>query len=70
MIKINFNGEISGSCLEYLYGLDYHYNLLQPDFAEKFEPEIKSLRCTKIICSCTAEIVIQKHKVINLTAVQ
>lgn len=70
MIKINFNGEISGSCLEYLYGLDYHYNLLQPNFAEKFEPEIKSLRCTKIICSCTAEIVIQKHKVINLTAVQ
>jgi organic radical activating enzyme len=61
---INTIGEISGTCNENLYNLDFKYNIFDKDFKDKFNPTIVSIKCTKETCSCQAEINCTKKKII------
>lgn len=61
-IEISKEGIISGNCRQYIYGLDYHFNIYDNDFVEKFQPNIVPTTCRKETCDCTSEIVIKKKK--------
>jgi molybdenum cofactor biosynthesis enzyme MoaA len=62
-IKIYGDGTITGNCHQHLYGLDYDYNLYDPNFVEKFKPEIKSVTCQQSLCGCNRETIIRKYRV-------
>lgn len=64
--NINWTGEISGSCEQTLYGLDYNFNILDEDFVEKFNPQFKSVICSKKNCLCSPETQVSKFKPILL----
>lgn len=61
-IEIYQDGTISGNCRENIYNIDNHFNLYADKFTETFNPEIKSVICTKDICVCTSEIMLRKKK--------
>lgn len=61
-VYIHWDGEIKGSCMQTIYGLDYAYNILDDDFVEKFNPEFKPSICTKKNCYCSPETHISKFK--------
>ncbi len=62
-IYIDWTGEIKGSCNEYIYGLDFYYNILDPEFTKKFILNPVPARCTKFNCVCTPETHISKTKI-------
>ena len=62
LIKIFPNGTITGNCQQLLYGKDFYYNLHDPNFSEIFNPEIKPVTCSKLICGCNEEVVCDKIK--------
>jgi hypothetical protein len=68
-IFIDYIGRVSGTCGEYLYGKDFYYNMHDLDFANKFNPEIKSVICSKDGCFCAPEVVLKKRKVIPIKSV-
>lgn len=61
-IFINYDGTLRGSCGEYLYGLDYYYNILDDNFTEKFNTELKPAICSKFNCICPPETHLSKKK--------
>jgi len=54
-ITIHFNGELSSSCDQTLYQIDYRYNLYDKNFIEIFSPLLKPAICTKQECWCEHE---------------
>ena len=60
LLKIFPDGRITGSCQQLLFGLDKHCNLYNSNFVSDFCPEIKSVICSKEICSCNGEIILNK----------
>jgi len=62
MFYINPNGKMTGSCGSNLYGLDYTYNIYDTDFAEKFNPELKTTQCPYLGCYCTPETRMTKSR--------
>lgn len=54
-ITINFTGNISASCRQTLYGLNFDYNLYQPDFINNFNPSLVPVTCSKYGCYCEHE---------------
>lgn len=62
IIKIFPDGRITGNCQQTLYGLDFDYNLYQENFEIVFQPEIRSVICSKNICVCNGEIICNKRK--------
>lgn len=64
-IKIFHNGNITGNCQQFLYNLDFYYNLYDLNFVNVFEPKIDSVICSKNICGCTGEIGIEKWILTN-----
>jgi len=68
-IFIDYTGRVSGTCGELLYGKDFYYNIHDLDFADKFNPEIKSVVCSKDGCYCASEVTIKKRKVIPIKPV-
>lgn len=68
-IFINTQGTISGTCGEYLYGLDNLYNINDSDFIYKFSPEIRPTICTKESCLCVPESNLRKRRVIPIQTV-
>lgn len=61
-VYIHWDGEIKGSCWQIIYGLDYSFNILDENFVEKFNPELKSSICTKKNCFCPPETHVSKFK--------
>lgn len=59
-IEIFQNGVISGTCRQLIYNENFHYNLYDEDFIDKFNPKISSIICKKDICHCGGEIQISK----------
>lgn len=59
-VYIHWNGQIGASCGQQIYGLDYTYNILDEDFVEKFNPEMKSILCNSYNCFCTPETHVSK----------
>lgn len=54
-ISVLYNGRLSASCEQRLYGLDFDYNFYDVDFADKFNPVIKSAVCDRYGCYCEHE---------------
>ncbi len=61
-VYIHWDGEIKGSCMQTIYGMDQAFNILDADFAEKFDPEFLPSICTKKNCYCSPETHISKSK--------
>jgi organic radical activating enzyme len=62
-IFIDWKGDIKGSCNEFVYGLDYYYNILDKDFTEKFVLNPVPAICSKFSCYCSPETHISKIKI-------
>jgi organic radical activating enzyme len=60
-IEIFQDGTISGNCKQKIWGLDYYYNLYDPNFCKTFNPTFQPVVCQQSICQCTSEIIINKH---------
>lgn len=53
---IDKNGNIRGGCGETLYNLDYHFNIYDDDFLEKFNLKIVPTICKRTgVCDCQPE---------------
>ena len=60
-ITVTKNGDISGSCGEKLYQLDFKYNLYDINFKNNFSPTIKPALCSQCRCFCEHEYNTSKH---------
>lgn len=58
---IDPRGYIQGSCGEKLYGLDFMFNVNDPDFVKNFNPILTSATCSKVQCLCAPETLITKQ---------
>ncbi len=67
-INIFKTGRIGGNCEQLIYGENFHYNLYDPNFAEKFNPRLGPVICTKEVCPCGFETNISK--VIRIQPIQ
>ena len=61
-LNINKDGSIAGTCNQKLYGEKEYYNLYDPDFSKKFNPELKYAVCEQMACFCSVETVMPKFK--------
>lgn len=61
-VYIHWDGNISGSCQQKLYGLDTNFNILDANFEEKFNPEFKPVVCGINNCFCQPETHVSKFK--------
>ncbi len=60
---IDRTGNLSGTCKQKLFGLDYYYNINDPDFVSKFSiQKLEPVICQQKMCLCTGETVISKRK--------
>lgn len=59
---ITKEGNVTGTCNENLYGLDFSYNIYDPEFEKKFDPELNPVICSKDDCWCQAEVILNKVK--------
>jgi hypothetical protein len=60
-IYIDKDGTLTGSCRHKIYQ-EEQYNLYQEDFIQKFNPSIEPIVCTKKLCLCQDEIILDKIK--------
>jgi organic radical activating enzyme len=67
-IEIFQDGVISGTCKQMIYNEQFHYNLYDREFVNKFKPKLSSIICKKEVCVCSAEIQISKF--IPIKAIQ
>lgn len=61
-LYIDRDGIISGTCKQKLFGLDDYYNIKDPEFKNKFLPDLKPVVCRQITCMCAGEAVLPKIK--------
>ena len=61
-LYISRDGIISGTCKQKLFGLDGYYNIKDPEFKNKFSPELKPVICQQTTCMCAGEAVLPKCK--------
>jgi hypothetical protein len=62
-IQITRDGDLTGGCMQKLYGLDYYYNINDIDFVEKFNPVIRPVICEQNTCGCSSETILAKKKI-------
>jgi organic radical activating enzyme len=67
-VYIEKNGVISGTCGEFLYNLDFKFNIFDINFKDKFYPTIVPTICHKEYCKCQPEINCRKEKNIISTS--
>jgi organic radical activating enzyme len=66
---IDTDGYIRGACNQYLYNLDYRYNIFDSDFTNLFKPNIVPVICKRAnACTCQPEINASKKKIIPIIA--
>ena len=61
-INIQKDGRITGTCGNFVYGEQHHYNLYDPKFTEIFNPQLVPSLCTKTGCWCQPEMLMTKWK--------
>lgn len=61
-VFVDSKGSVIGSCGQDIYNLDYHYNILDQDFVEKFKPDLVPSICKMDKCLCQPETHISKRK--------
>jgi organic radical activating enzyme len=62
-VFINKQGNLTGTCENKIYGIDFYYNINDLDFINKFNPIIKPTTCEKTQCLCQGEVVLSKKKI-------
>lgn len=62
-IYISREGNLSGTCKNKIYGLDYYYNINNADFISQFNPTIEPVICQQDKCLCSGEVVLPKKKI-------
>jgi MoaA/NifB/PqqE/SkfB family radical SAM enzyme len=67
-INVKFDGSISGICGNKLYATSESFNIFDPDFMEKFQPQITKSICQQSACWCTFETNMPKKKIIPIYA--
>jgi len=60
LLKIFYDGKITGNCQQKLFGLNTYYNIYDQNFEKIFTPVIESVVCTKSICGCNGEMILKK----------
>lgn len=58
---IDKRGDLRGACGQSLYGLDFNYNIYDPNFIEKFTPSKTPSICSKSLCLCQDEANVNKR---------
>jgi organic radical activating enzyme len=61
-LNVSMYGELGGTCGQVPFGKDNHFNLYDPEFTNKFSPNITPAICSKTQCLCSPEINMPKHK--------
>jgi MoaA/NifB/PqqE/SkfB family radical SAM enzyme len=61
-MQITMDGNLTGNCMQPLYGDTEIYNILDPMFCEKFNPVLNPVICKQITCTCTTDIHFNKFK--------
>lgn len=62
-VNVQKDGSFQGACGELKIFGDNYFKIHDPDFAEKFTPDvIKPIRCSMAICGCRSEVRIPKRK--------
>jgi hypothetical protein len=64
-LNVGAEGTLSGYCSNKLFNSDVRYNLFDPDFKEKFNPEIVSSICEQQECVCVSDTNMPKKKIPN-----
>ncbi len=60
---IDRNGNLTGTCKQKLFGLDYYYNINDSEFIDKFNVQsITPVTCEQRLCLCPAETAISKKR--------
>lgn len=59
-INIQKDGKITGTCGNFVYGEDRHYNLYDTDFVTQFNPLLIPSLCTASDCWCQPEMLMTK----------
>jgi hypothetical protein len=67
-LNVKFDGSISGICGNKLYATNELFNIFDPNFMEKFQPQITKSICEQSACWCTFETNMPKKKVIPIYA--
>jgi hypothetical protein len=67
-LNVKFDGSISGICGNKLYATNELFNIFDPNFMEKFQPQITKSICQQSACWCTFETNMPKKKVIPIYA--
>ena len=62
-VFINKQGNLTGTCENKIYGIDFYHNINDLDFINKFNPIIKPTTCEKTQCLCQGEVVLPKKKI-------
>lgn len=62
-IAISKRGEITGTCMQKLYGKSGYFNINDATFVENFNPTIKSVICDRVKCHCAGETSLPKRKI-------
>lgn len=62
-IYINLEGNLTGTCGNKIYGIDYFYNINDKEFHTKFNPTLQAVVCERGNCTCEGEIVLAKKKI-------
>ena len=60
-VYVHWDGSLIGSCGQKLYGLDHSINILDKDFINKFNVELKPVICSINSCPCQPETHISKR---------
>lgn len=60
-VYVNKDGFLTAACGEFLYDLNFKYNVFEKDFPTKFNPEIKPTVCRQQSCHCQPEINCRKE---------
>jgi len=65
-IYISPTGTLTGACGNYLYNLDYSFNLRSVEFINNFTPKLTTTTCQQTVCTCQPEANLSKRKIIPI----
>jgi organic radical activating enzyme len=61
-VNISMHGWIGGTCNQTPYGEEEKFNLYDPEFPNKFKPNLVASICSKTSCVCSPEVTMPKKK--------
>jgi organic radical activating enzyme len=61
-IYIHWTGDIQGACGQILFNQKNNYNILNEDFQQTFKPNLSTVKCKILKCTCSPETHVTKIK--------